>query len=130
MSETTNDFLFASCGDGWKSIIRNTDKKLKYIDPDYKIAQIKEKFGGLRYYYDHSFESYDDVRREIMDDIVRAAEYEASRTCELCGTSKFIDKVEVRVHKYWYFGYCQSCADKYIAEAEARYAKYDMLGEL
>ena len=118
------------CHEGWKSIIDDTHNKLKYIDPDYKVAQIKEKFGGLRYYYDHSFESYDDIRREIMDDIVRAAEDEASRTCELCGANKSSDKVEIRVHKYWYFGYCQSCADKYIAEAEARYAKYDMLGEL
>lgn len=130
MTETTNDFLWASCGNGWKEIIRNTDKKLKYIDPDYTIAQIKEKFGGLRYYFDTSFESYDDVRREIMDDVVRAAEYEASYTCELCGASKPSDKVEVRLHKYFYFGYCETCADKYIAEAEARYAKYEMLGEL
>ncbi len=123
-------YLFASCGDGWKKIIRNTDEKLKYIDPEYTIAQIKEKFGGLRYYYDNSFESYDDIRREIMDDIVRAAEHEASRTCELCGANKPSDKVEIRVHKYWCFGYCQPCADKYIAESEARYAKYNMLGEL
>jgi hypothetical protein len=118
------------CGEGWKKIVDRTHEKLKYIDPEYKIAQIKEKFGGLRYYYDNSFESYDDVRREIMDDIVRAAEYEASRTCELCGASKASDKVEIRVHKYFYFGYCQSCADNYISETEARYARYEMLGEL
>ena len=108
------------CHEGWKSIIDDTHNKLKYIDPDYKVAQIKEKFGGLRYYYDHSFESYDDIRREIMDDIVRTAEDEASRTCELCGANKSSDKVEIRVHKYWYFGYCQSCADKHIAERERR----------
>ena len=130
MTETADDFLFASCGDGWKEIIRNTDKKLKYIDPEYKIAQIKEKFGGLRYYFDNSFESYDDVRREIMDDVVRAAEYEASRTCELCGANKASDKVGIRAHKFFYFGYCESCADKYIAEAEKRYEKYQILGEL
>lgn len=127
---TTDDYLFASCGDGWKSIIRNTDKKIKYIDPNYEIAQIKEKFGGLRYYFDTSFESYDDVRREIMDDIVRAAEHEASRTCELCGASKASDQVEIRVHKHWYFGYCKPCADKHIAEREERYRQYEMLGEL
>jgi hypothetical protein len=118
------------CGEGWKTIIIDTHSKLKYIDPNYKIAQIKEKFGGLRYYYDHSFESYDDIRREIMDDIVRAAEDEASRTCELCGANKSSDKVEIRVHKYWYFGYCQACADKHIAEREKRYERYEMLGEL
>ena len=125
-----NEYLFDSCGDGWKEIIRNTDEKLKYIDPDYTIAQIKEKFGGLRYYYDQSFDSYDDIRREIMDDIVRAAEYEASRTCELCGANKSSDKVEIRLHKYWYFGYCQSCADKHIAERELRYKNYKISEEL
>lgn len=117
------------CNDGWKDIIDHTHDKLKYIDPDYTIAQIKEKFGGLRYYFDSSLD-YGSIAHEIMDDIVRAAEYESSRTCELCGTSKASDKVGVRSHKFFYFGYCQSCADKYIAEAEARYARYDMLGEL
>ena len=118
------------CNDGWKDIIERTHEKLVYVDPNYTIFQIKEKFGGLRYYFDTSFESYEDVRREIMDDIVLSAEHSASQTCELCGASGWGTNVEIRVHKYFYFGYCQSCADKYIAEAEARYAKYDMLGEL
>ena len=103
------------CGDGWKDIIDRTHEKLKYIDPDYKIAQIKEKFGGLRYYYDQTVD-YGSTASQIMEDIVRAAEHEASRTCELCGTSKSSDKVEIRVHNHWYFGYCQSCTDKRIAE--------------
>ena len=30
------------CGDGWKDIIMRTHEKLKYIDPDYTIAQINE----------------------------------------------------------------------------------------
>ena len=117
------------CGAGWKDIIDRTHEKLKYIDPEYKIAQIKEKFGGLRYYYNQSVE-YGSLASKIMEDIVRSAEYEASYTCELCGANKPSDKVEIRVHKYWYFGYCQSCADKHIAERESRYAKYELLGEL
>jgi len=115
------------CNDGWKDIIDRTHKKLSYVDPDYKISQIKEKFGGLRYYYSHSFESYSDVRREIMDDIVTAAELEASRTCELCGASGHSDEVEIRVHNYWYFGYCKSCADKHTGGTEK---EYSMLVEL
>jgi hypothetical protein len=107
------------CNDGWKTIIDDTHKKLKYIDPDYKIAQIKEKFGGLRYYYECSFESYDDIRREIMDDIVRSAETNASYTCELCGANGWGTNVQIRVHKYWYFGYCQECADKTIKERDS-----------
>ena len=124
-----DEYLFDSCGDGWKEIIRNTNEKLKYIDSNYTIAQIKEKFGGLRYYFDSSLD-YGSIAHEIMDDIVRAAEYEASRTCELCGANKSSDKVEIRVHKYWYFGYCQSCADKHIAEREERYKNYKISEEL
>ena len=113
------------CNEGWKDIIERTHEKLSHIDPDYKIDQIKEKFGGLRYYYSHSFEDYNDIRRKIMDDIVTAAEIEASRTCELCGANCNSDEVEVRSHNYWYFGYCKSCADKHTGGKE-----YSMLVEL
>jgi hypothetical protein len=107
------------CGEGWKTIIDDTHKKLKYIDPDYKIVQIKEKFGGLRYYYDNSFESYNDIRREIMDDIILSAENKASYTCELCGANGWGTNVQIRVHSCWYFGYCQECADKTIKERDS-----------
>lgn len=120
------------CHDGWKEIIRNTDEKLRFIDPNYKIDQIKEKFGGLRYYYTHSDDTknWGDLVVQIMDDIVRSAEHQASYTCELCGANKPSDEVKIRVHKYWYFGYCKTCADEYIKKAEERYEKYNMLGEL
>ena len=39
------------CGEGWYGIIIECHKKLKAIDPDYRILQIKEKFGSLRYYF-------------------------------------------------------------------------------
>jgi hypothetical protein len=103
------------CGDGWKDIIHRTHDKLKYIDPEYKISQIKEKFGGLRYYYNMSFDSYDDVRRQIMDDIVAAAELESFRTCELCGVSGLSKEVETRNLNRWYYTYCKECSDKKIA---------------
>jgi len=109
------------CGAGWKDIIDRTHDKLKYIDPDYTIAQIKEKFGGLRYYYNQSVE-YGSLASVIMEDIVRAAEYEASYTCELCGANKSSDEVEIRVHNYWYFGYCKTCADKHTGGTEKEYS--------
>jgi hypothetical protein len=45
--------------------------------PDVTIAQIKEKFGGLRFYYDGG----DDT----VDGMVRMAESWASHSCEECG---------------------------------------------
>jgi len=59
----------------WKGIILQTHKRLEYIDPDYQIAQIKDKFGGLRYYFDTSFTDYADVRQDVMDAIVSYAEW-------------------------------------------------------
>ena len=106
-----DDFLWVSCRDGWKTIIRETDKKLKFIDPGYTVAQIKEKFGGLRYYYDQTVE-YGSTASQIMEDIVRAAENAASRTCEICGANHPSAKVEVREYNGWYFGYCKSCTDE------------------
>lgn len=45
--------------------------------PDVTVQQIKEKFGGLRFYYDGG----DDV----VDGLVRMAESWAARSCEECG---------------------------------------------
>lgn len=36
--------------DPWYGILVETDEKLERVVPGYNIAQIKEKFGGLRYY--------------------------------------------------------------------------------
>jgi hypothetical protein len=101
-------------GEGWKNIVQATHNKLKYIDPNYKIAQIKEKFGGLRYYFDSSIE-YGSIAHDIMHDVVRFAEYEATKVCQVCGTGKYDAGVELRVHHYWYYNYCKECSDKHIA---------------
>lgn len=37
-------------GDPWYPILLRTDAALERLIPGYNIAQIKEKFGGLRYY--------------------------------------------------------------------------------
>ena len=41
------------------------------------MAQIKEKFGGLRFYYDGG--------DAVVDGMVRMAESWAARSCEKCG---------------------------------------------
>lgn len=112
------------CGAGWKDIIDRTHEKLKYIDPDYTIAQIKEKFGGLRYYFDPSVE-YGTIAHDIMDDIVRTAEHEASITCENCGATGWGKEVELRIDRGYYYTYCKECSDKFVAERNERFATKD-----
>ena len=96
---------------GWYKIVVDTHNKLKYIDPNYEIHQIKEKFGGLRYYYKSSF-PYGSMQDEIMEAIVNAAEEAALRTCEICGVDDHKSNVKTRVRKYWYKTLCLTCSIK------------------
>jgi hypothetical protein len=76
-----------ACGEGWWPILTNLcaniqhhlDWKNKHSEvvPQVVVAQIKEKFGGLRFYYDGG----DDYIRGL----VSMAETWAGNTCETCG---------------------------------------------
>jgi hypothetical protein len=39
------------CEEGWWPIIAELDRQIAAIAPGYEVHQIKEKFGGLRFYY-------------------------------------------------------------------------------
>lgn len=74
------------CGHGWSDVIRRCHNELFLKDPNYRIAQIKEKFGALRFYFTPSnMELY----RE-MGSIVLKYEIEASNTCEICGAEGYV----------------------------------------
>ena len=72
---------YIDVGPGWYAIIVQLDQELAQIDPDYVVRQVKEKLGGLRYYY--ATERAD--LRPAMDRLVRGAEAAADRTCEITG---------------------------------------------
>lgn len=85
------------CGQGWWSLIRDLDRDLKEIYPDYRVGQVKEKFGGLRFYIDA-------VPEPVFDALqarIREAEAAASRTCEECGHPG-----AGRVRRGWYRTLC------------------------
>lgn len=75
-----------SCDSGWWTLISNCDKELSAVDPDYTIFQVKEKFGGLRYYYSPS----NPDNRTKMDEIVRKYEKICAMTCELTGRHGYL----------------------------------------
>jgi len=70
-----------SCGEGWWPIIARLDRDIAALAPDYEIHQVKEKFGGLRYYVGLP----DDAPDDEIDRLIAVAEEESSRTCEVCG---------------------------------------------
>lgn len=74
------------CNIGWFPLIAQTHRKLRHLDPGYCVAQIKEKFGGLRYYYtpsEHLINS-PSIVTSIMHDVMIAAENKSFHTCEIC----------------------------------------------
>jgi hypothetical protein len=74
-------------GIGWLQIIVDLDRKLAEIDPDYTIEQVKEKFGGLRYYFDADEQHY-----EEMLQLVKEAERLCWQTCEACGSTEGVSR--------------------------------------
>ena len=76
-----------ACGEGWWPILEALCGQIQHhIDWKNKqgnvvhqvtVAQIKEKFGGLRFYYSGG--------DEAIDGMVRMAESWAARSCEECG---------------------------------------------
>jgi hypothetical protein len=86
-SETSMCFGF-EVGDGWEPLIRELSEKIyslvqKYNSTleteDYKFAviQVKEKFGGLRYYTNWHIEE--------IQNIINEYEGRSYSTCEECG---------------------------------------------
>lgn len=63
---------------GWHAIALELDRKLAERDPDYEVHQVKEKFGGLRYYC--SLDGHVEA-----EPLIREAERKAAVTCEQCG---------------------------------------------
>lgn len=74
---------YKPCGDGWIPLINKLAEDLADLDPNYRIDQIKEKFGGLRFYFTPSTDDEETV--QLMNEMVSQAEAKASKTCEKCG---------------------------------------------
>lgn len=72
-----------SCGPGWYPLLAETNRKMKYLLPNYEIHQVKEKYGTLRFYWGAECES--SILAEIMYDIEYAAENKSASICETCG---------------------------------------------
>ncbi|WP_211171924.1 hypothetical protein [Mycobacteroides abscessus] len=107
-----------SCSRGWYPIVIQLDEALAEIDPEYELHQVKEKFGGLRYYF-HASESIAEADRKRMDELVDDAEEKCERTCELCGDPG----VRHTTPHGWYRTLCETCA---AAEGKG----YERVGEL
>jgi hypothetical protein len=82
--ETLMPFGFAH-GDGWFDLVWRLCKHLepvvavaeKRTGRSFQVLQVKEKFGGLRF--------YTKFNNDAISALIEAAEIESRRTCEVCG---------------------------------------------
>ena len=75
---------YISVDEGWYQIVVDCDDELSVLDPDYKVIQIKQKFGILRYYFQPSVPANKDLT-DAMHAVVRKYLIESSKTCEATG---------------------------------------------
>jgi hypothetical protein len=100
------------CGDGWFHIIYTLSEKIAKICDDHHIRddlypaafQVKEKYGGLRYYIDTHPKTPKHIFMAIRD-AIHDAEMLSEVTCDVCGEKGRV--VEVR---HWIYTRC----DKHI----------------
>lgn len=91
INKLKSDFSFIAvsyieCDDGWFDLIYELSNKIKEQNPesDFKVIQIKEKFGGLRYYYEVG-DSYGNPTMEKILELIVQYECTSYRICEICG---------------------------------------------
>jgi hypothetical protein len=88
-------------GDGWKPIVTELHNKLIKLVPEYKILQVKEKFGQLRY--------YTSGLSDMCDDIVSVAYRMCDLTCEKCGSMTHVKRGTSIIKPRWMKTYCDIC---------------------
>ena len=71
-------------GAGWQEILAALHRQLTDLLGDYEILQIKEKFGGLRYYF-RVPEGTDENTRRAAYVFEEEAEAKSFTICEVCG---------------------------------------------
>ena len=91
------DAYYFGVGEGWYPIIKDLINELIALGWDKHPTQVKEKFGGLRFY----IETYP----EGADDIITKYEKLSYETCEKCG-----EKGTNRKIKSWIYTLCDEHA--------------------
>jgi len=89
---------------GWLPLVINLHKSIFELDPNYELVQVKEKFGGLRYYV-NTYSMYTDIGKQIHQ-LIDIAEETSLTICELCANPG-----SLRSKTYFPLKtYCDNCA--------------------
>lgn len=110
-----NNYAFGcEVGDGWYELLNELCEKITDIyshygaEPDIVIDQVKEKYGGLRFYYHREGITEDETASiEInhqIEDIVQQFEDRSEYICEECGQEGIL-----RDDLPWMATLCEHC---------------------
>jgi len=94
---------------GWLGLIKEMMEDIISMGWDKQVCQVKEKFGGLRFYINSA-------SNEVHDRITQA-ENLSYKVCEMCGESG-----ELRTDIGWYLTLCDT---HYTEEKEKRIKTFD-----
>jgi hypothetical protein len=98
---TDPDFFVV--GSGWNLLIKNLIQDLIRLGWNKEVIQVKEKFGGLRFYIN---EGTDEIHQRIGQ-----AELESMKTCEITGRPG-----KLRTDIGWYRTLCDEEYDRIISK--------------
>ena len=75
-----------ACNEGWYPLLDELMTKLEQLDNEklIDICQIKEKFGGLRFYIEFK-EGYNEDHRNVIRETISEYESKTFKICEICG---------------------------------------------
>jgi hypothetical protein len=106
-NEITRKSILESTGPGWIGIVGSLLDDLEALGWNGKLDQIKEKFGGLRFYIGPC-ETPNSV---YIYNRIEEAQIESLSTCEMCGAPGGVDTNPT--HRwFWIKTLCQPCHEK------------------
>lgn len=85
--------------EGWRELVEKLVNDIIAIDATVEVAQVKEKYGGLRFYIYGG--------NEEIQELIARAEQESYKICEECGT-----RDDVTTEGGWILTLCKRCWTK------------------
>lgn len=100
------DSLRYDIGLGWIPTVADLIEEIEKIHTDWSLDQVKEKFGGLRFYYSTGSTFPEDSLSKV-ELLVSAAENKCDTLCEVCGAPG-----KVRSSMLWLKCLCLGCMER------------------
>ena len=103
MGYNDREFALGCVGKGWSELI---NKLFDEMPSDVEVSQVKEKFGGLRFYVNYIGVNDEDIQK--FEKLIDWAEEESFSMCEQCGTNENVSIKPIE-GRYWILTLCDLC---------------------